>query len=113
MQDSLFWRGVAVVALVAALGYVVSTFTQAPPAYAESGSVMAVVGNENMRHQLYVIDASRKVILVYGGGANAYKFTLLASRYYEVDAQATVEREFPFQAGGYNIKAMEGYLKKR
>jgi hypothetical protein len=111
MQDNWFWRGVAVVGLLIALGYVVSRFTQVPTAHAESGAVNAVTGNENDKHQLYIVDSSRKVILVYGGGASQYNFTLLASRYYEIDAQATVNNEFPYNQRGYNIKQMQTHVK--
>ena len=86
MQDSWFWRAVACVALVAALGYVVSQFTSAPPVHAQGGAVVAVAERDSEQARLFIVDNSRKVILVYGGAAR-FKFSLLAARYYDKDAQ--------------------------
>jgi len=112
MQDNWFWRGVAVIGLLVALGYVVSRFTQTAPVHAQGGSTMAVCGNENNTHQLYIVDASRKVILVYGAGASNYTFSLLAARYYDVDAQATVGKEFRYNQRGYSIKTMQAQAQR-
>ena len=111
MRDNWFWRGAACAALLLALAYVVSRFTSAPPARAQGGRIIIDVANENNLHRLYVVDTSRSVILVYGG-TSAYKFSLLASRYFELDAKATVNREFPFKSNGYPITEMERYSKE-
>ncbi len=110
MRDTWFWRAVAVVALMAALGHVASRFVSAPQVQAQAGSIIAVTAAEDAVHRLYLIDTSRTVILVYGG-VNAYSFTLLAGRYYDVDAKATVGREFRFNQRGYKITDMQRHAE--
>ena len=111
MRDNWFWRGAACAALLLALAYVVSRFTSAAPAQAQGGRIIVEAANENSLHRLYVVDTSRSVILVYGG-SSAFRFSLLASRYFELDAKATVNREFPFKANGYPITEMERYTRE-
>ncbi len=111
MQDSWFWRAAACVGLVAALGYVVSQFTSARPVEAQGGRIVAVAERESDIPRLYLIDTQRSVILVYGG-ASRNRFTLLASRYFDIDAQATVGNEFIFRSSGYPINHMRKYVKK-
>lgn len=110
MRDNWFWRGAACAALFLALAYVVSRFTSAAPARAQGGRIIVEAASENALHRLYVVDTSRSVILVYGG-TSAYRFSLLASRYFEIDAKATVNREFPFKTNGYPITEMEKYTR--
>ena len=110
MRDNWFWRGAACAALLLALAYVVSRFTSAPPARAQGGRIIVFAERENNLARLFLIDTSRSVILVYGG-QSAFRFSLLASRYFEIDAKATVNREFPFKASGYPITEMEKYTR--
>ncbi len=112
MRDTWFWRAVAVVALMAALGHVASRFVSVSPVQAQPGSLIAVTAAEDALHRLYLIDTARNVILVYGGGAGAYRFTLLAGRYYDVDAKATVGKEWPFRQRGYNIREMQKHAEE-
>ncbi len=111
MRDNWFWRGAACAALLLALAYVVSRFTSAPPARAQGGRIIAITERENNLARLFVIDTSRSVIMVYGG-QSAFRFSLLASRYFEMDAKATVKKEFPFKANGYSITEMEREWRK-
>ena len=107
MKTSLFWQGLACVALVAALGVVVLHVSSARPVRAESASgIIAETAAENGLHRLFLIDTNRKVILVYGGRTQ-YDFTMLAGRYYDYDAQATVKFEYPFNQRGYPAKQMK------
>lgn len=112
MRDTWFWRAVAVVALMAALGYVASRFVSPPPVQAQAGSIIAVTAAEQAVHRLFLVDTSRNVILVYGGATNAFSFTLLAGRYFDVDAKATVGREFPFRQRGYKITEMQRHAEE-
>jgi predicted alpha/beta-hydrolase family hydrolase len=115
MQDSWFWRGVACVALLAALGYLAHRFAAAEPVRAQgmAGSVIAVTGDEQDLHRLYLVDTSRKVVLVYGTSSSAGRgFTLLASRYYEFDVLATVNTEWPYRNQGYPATQMKRHLDK-
>ncbi len=110
MRDNWFWRGAACAALLLALAYVVSRFTSAPPARAQGGRIIALAERENNLARLFLIDTSRSVVMVYGG-TSAFRFSLLASRYFEIDAKATVNREFPFKTNGYPITEMEKYTR--
>ena len=112
MRDNWFWRGAACAALILALGYVVSRFTSAPAVRAQGGRIIAVTAAENNLHRLYVIDTSRNVILVYGG-TSPFRFSLLASRYFDKDAQATVSKEFPFKTNGWPLREMERHARER
>lgn len=111
MRDDTFWRVMAVLALVTALAYTVSRFWSAPdPVHAQAGGTIAVTGNEQSYHRLYLIDSGKRVILVYGPkGRNQYSWSLLAARYYGVDAEATVKKEFEFRTSGYPITEMQKY----
>ncbi len=111
MRDTWFWRAVAVVALMVALGYVASRFASAPPVQAQVGSIIAVASSQDAVSRLFLLDTARNVILVYGGAANAYSFTLLAGRYYEMDVKGTVGKEHRFRQQGYNIREMQRYAE--
>lgn len=115
MKTNLFWQGLTCVALIAALAVVVVHVTSTRPAKAgggAAGGVIAVTAAESGLHRLYIIDTNRKVILVYGG-RNQYEFTMLAGRYFDMDAQATVGSEHKFNQRGYTITQMQMYLKKK
>ena len=112
MEWKWFWRGLACASLVAALGIAVMHFTSARPVQAQAGSVIAVTAAENGLHRLFLIDTTRSVILVYGG-TSQYMFTLLAGRWYDADAQATVKTEWRFNQRGYPITQMDKYLKSK
>jgi len=115
MQDIWFWRVMACAALLAAAGYVVSRFTEAPAVQAQGGDIVAVTGWDETTHRLYLVDQARKVVLVYGYGSGNQKFdfTLIAARYYDIDAQATVGSEYPGSPKGYDIRYMYNELKKK
>ena len=107
MRDSWFWRGMSVLGLMVALGYVVAQFTrQVEPIRAQGGSLDVVTGNESDSHRLYVLDSTRNVLLVYGPTSRASGFSLLASRYIEQDFNATIGQEFKFRANGYPAEEM-------
>ena len=113
MKTDLFWQGLACVALVAALGVAVMHVSSARPVRAEAaGNIIAETASENGLHRLFLIDTSRKVILVYGG-RNQYDFTMLAGRYFDYDAQATVNNEWTFKQNGYPAKQMQIYVSSK
>ena len=116
MKTNLFWQGLSCVALVAALAVVVVHVTSARPARAGGGSaggIIAVTEADNGEARLYLIDTNRKVVLVYGAYRQRDKFTMLAGRYFDVDAQATVGSEWPFKGQGYSITQMQSFLKRK
>ena len=85
-----FWRTVAVVGLVVAAAYVFGVCRPfAPtPVGAQGSSLIAVTpGNQNS-YALYIIDVSKRVLLVYDsrGGTRLTSFDLMYGRNIEPDA---------------------------
>jgi hypothetical protein len=113
--NGIFWRVAASAALVLALAYVVSRFTaETAPVRAQAGDVIAITGDDQTGlHKLYLIDTSRKVILVYGPGQTQYQFSLLAGRYYLLDAQLAENSEISFRANGYSLPEIKRNLDQR
>jgi len=131
MKDSLFWRAAACSGLVMAGALIVSLWcvasrlepcrsgagaraADAPPRDNTTGpgGVIAVTAPENDLHRLYLVDRERRVILVYGNATGVSRFSLLAARFYDVDARAAAEREFPFNSRGYSILDMNRHVPK-
>jgi len=129
MKDSLFWRAAACVGLVLAAALVGSLWyaaAQLRPARSGGraptgdgaridpstrlGTVLAVTAPEGESHRLYLVDTERRAILVYGGASGPSRFSLLAARYYDVDARAAVEMEFPLNPRGYSILDMKKHV---
>lgn len=120
MSDTWFWRACAVLALLVALGYVVSRFTAVPPVRAggDGGFIMEVSYDQSGVGKAYVLDSNRKVLLLYGSSrrsATKQDVTLLSSRYIDVDCQATVGFEWPAKrtGDGYSIKEVKAALSKK
>lgn len=114
MRDSWFWRVMACAALLVAIAYV-WRLSETPPLRAQGGDVIAVTGWDDGTHRLYLVDTAKKVILVYGYSVanQKYDFTLIAARYYDIDAQAAVGSEYPGSQKGYDIKYMSNELRRR
>ena len=97
---------------VAALAVAVFHVSSPRPVQAQAGGILAVTAAESGLHRLYILDTSRKVVLVYDGRSQG-QFTMLAGRYFDVDSQATVGSEWKFQPQGYTITQMQNYLKRK
>lgn len=131
MKDSVFWRAATCIGLVLAGLFVASLwYAAAQLRPARSGSraltgdgaragnatdqvrVLAVPAPEGESHRLYLVDTERRAIPVYGGASGPSGFSLLAARYYDVDARAAVEKEFPLNARGYSILDMNRHVSR-
>ena len=114
MKDNWFWRAFAVLALLVAAGYVVSCFTQARPVQAggESGFIMEVSYDQSGLGRAYVLDTTRKVLIMYGS-TQRYDLTMFSSRFIDVDCQATVGKEFPGQPRGWSLRKVQDTLKSK
>ena len=116
MKTNLFWQGLTCVALVAALAVVVVHVTSARPAKAgggAAGGIIAVTESDGGEARLYVIDTNRKVLLVYGSYRQRDRFLMLAGRYFDMDAQATVGMQHPFNQRGYTITQMQAVVNSK
>ena len=113
MNDSWFWRVVAVMALLVALGYVVSRFTGAAPVQAggDGGFIMEVVADQNGIGRAYVLDTGRKVLIMYGS-PQRHDLTMYASRFIDIDCQATVGKEYPGKARGWPLREVERTMRE-
>jgi hypothetical protein len=111
MRDTLFWRVLAVLTLLVALGYVVSRFTAAPAVRAggEGGYIMEVVSDNVQSGRVFLLDTNRKVLLMYGSPGRT-DLTMLASRFIDLDCQATVNREWTGKARGYTLMEVKRSL---
>ncbi len=113
MKDNWFWRVFAVLALMVAVGYVASRFAQAPAAYAggDAGFIMEVATDQTGTGRVYILDANRKVLLMYGS-PNRYDLTLHSSRFIDVDCLATVNKVFPQRPRGWTLREVQNSLKE-
>ena len=115
MKANVFWQGLTCVALVAALAVVVMHVVSERPVKAgggAAGGIIAVTEADGSQARLYLIDTSRKVLLVYGGYQKD-RFSMLAGRYIEYDMQATVGNEWPFKQQGYPALQMKTFVERQ
>ncbi len=113
MKDTWFWRVLAVLALLVALGFVVSRFTAAPTVRAEAGGgfIMEVVTDQVSSGRVFLLDTNRKVLIMYGSPARI-DLTMMASRFIDIDCQATVNREWKGKQRGYSLLEVKRSLDK-
>ncbi len=109
MKDR-FWKLAAAVGLVVAAVYVFGVCRPfAPvPVGAQSGEIIAVAPSNNSSYALYVIDTSKKVLLVYdasGGVSRLSSYSLIYGRTIDPDAVLVTrmgDGELKFNSRGYS-----------
>lgn len=115
-----YWRVVAAAAVVVAAAYVfgVCRVFAPRPVDAVGGDIIALAPGNTNSYALYVIDVSRKVLLVYnsrgaGRGSTLSSFRLIYGRNMEADAVLAQEgQEIKFNPNGYSVRDVMKALRK-
>lgn len=104
-----YWRVVAAAGVMVAAVYVFGVcrpFAPAPVS-AQGANIIAVTPGNQSAYALYVIDASKRVLLVYdsSGRGSLNNFSLVYGRMIDRDAVLVSQvrnRELPFKPRGYS-----------
>ena len=111
-----YWRVVAAVAVVVAAAYVFGVCRPLSPAPVEAvaGNMIALAPSDQNSYALYIIDTSKKVLLVYNsrGRGTLGDFGLIYGRSIEADAVLAQRGEITFNRNGYTAAKIMRELKR-
>jgi len=128
MKDRLFWKIFAAGALIVAAAYVGVLLRNGRPVYskAEAGGgaiegVIAFTSDSSNSSRLFIINPSKKVILVYQAAGSTDKgVSLVAGRSFAADEDLCSHGEgieIPYKSDGYSIvdvkKTLDSVGRKR